>query len=80
MPEKCVENQSCGWCGDRSSCIPGTSRGPLSPCLRNTFIFDNSSKNWNPLKASTININHGGAVIQVPNPHMDEINVNKPYN
>lgn len=80
MPQACVNNQSCGWCGDKSKCIPGTSKGPLSPCLRKTFIFNQNSKKWNPLKASTININHGGAVIHTQVPDLDKINVKSPYN
>ena len=80
VPDKCVNNASCGWCGDKTKCIPGTSRGPLSPCLRKTFIYKRISKKWNPLKAGTININHGGAVTHTANPDMDRVYVNKPYN
>ena len=79
-PPACVNNSHCGWCGDRSSCIPGTSRGPLAPCLRNTYIFNNNSPTWNPLKAGTININHGGAIQLTGHPDLNLVHVNKPYN
>ncbi len=55
-PQGCVHNSKCGWCGDKSKCIPGTSSGPLAPCMRNTFLYTAPSANWNPLKAGTINI------------------------
>lgn len=80
LPNKCVNNPNCGWCGDKSKCIPGTSRGPLSNCLRKTFIYSQGSKKWNPLKAGTININHGGAIKHTLTPHLDRVFVNKPYN
>lgn len=79
-PPACVNNTSCGWCGDKSKCIPGTSRGPLMPCLRNTYIFNKNTTKWNPLKAGTININHGGAVTLVSKPDLSHVFVNKPYN
>ena len=59
-------NDKCGWCGDKSKCIPGTSRGPLLPCLKNTFIFSAKSDKWSPIHAGTININTGGAIHIIP--------------
>ena len=57
IPDQCVHNSGCGWCGSNSRCIPGNSRGPLGNCLRSTFLYTKPSKDWNPLKAGTININ-----------------------
>ncbi len=53
---QCIENPHCGWCGDKHKCIDGTSRGPLAPCLRSTYLFNFPTKNWHPLRAGTINI------------------------
>ncbi len=57
LPQRCVANPACGWCGDKNSCIPGTDRGPLAPCLRQTYLFNAPGSAWNPLRASQININ-----------------------
>ena len=56
VPNQCVHNSGCGWCGSSNSCIPGNNRGPLANCLRSTYLFTTPSKDWNPLKAGTINI------------------------
>ena len=55
-PSGCVHNSKCGWCGDKNSCVPGNRNGPLSPCLRNTFLYTAPSAEWNPMKAGTVNI------------------------
>lgn len=55
-PQSCVHNSKCGWCGDKNNCIEGNSSGPLAPCMRNTFLYMAPTPEWNPLKASTINI------------------------
>lgn len=79
-PEQCVNNQGCGWCGDKNKCIPGTSRGPLSPCLRKTFMYEKVTNKWNPLKAGTVNINHGGKVIHTDTPDLNRVEIKNPYN
>jgi len=56
IPNQCVHNSHCGWCGSSNTCIPGTSRGPLANCLRSTFLYSAPSDTWNPLKAGTVNI------------------------
>jgi hypothetical protein len=55
-PPSCVHQSGCGWCGEKNSCVSGTSSGPLAPCLRNTFLYSMPTPEWNPLKAGTINI------------------------
>lgn len=79
-PNECVNNSNCGWCGDKSKCIPGNNRGPLAPCLRNTYLFNTNTQDWNPLKAGAININTGGAVQMVSQPNLNNVFVNSPYN
>lgn len=84
-PADCVNNSKCGWCGQSNTCIPGTSSGPLAPCLRDSFLFTKPSVDWNPLKASTINIlakNERGQPLNhiVPEPNLNNVNQFKPYN
>lgn len=84
-PSKCVHNMKCGWCGQSNSCIPGSSSGPLAPCLRNTYLYTAPSSEWSPLKSGTINtlaINEKGEPLNhiVPEPTMGKINVYQPYN
>jgi hypothetical protein len=79
VPQQCVANPACGWCGDKNSCIQGTNRGPLSPCLRNTFLFNSPGSAWNPLKASQININTEGRLNIVGHPNLALVKANK-YN
>ncbi len=52
----CVTRPQCGWCGDKNKCIDGTSRGPLAPCLKSTFLYNKPTSDWDPLRAGTINI------------------------
>ena len=78
--DSCVNNSNCGWCGDRSRCIPGTARGPLAPCLKNTFVYQANSKLWNPLNASTVNIHVKEGIQVVGRPDMSRAPVNSPYN
>lgn len=79
-PNDCIKNDKCGWCGDKTKCIPGTSRGPLAPCLKSTFIYTTQTAEWNPLKAGTINIVTNGATHMVAHPDLTKVFVNKPYN
>ena len=84
-PGSCVNNSSCGWCGQSNNCIAGNSSGPLAPCLRSTFLFTNPPKDWNPLKAGHINIlakNKRGEPLNhiVPEPKLSNVDTFKPYN
>jgi len=79
-PNGCVSNPGCGWCGDKNSCIPGTNRGPLAPCLKNTYLYNSPGADWNPLKAGTINIDTKGLIKITAHPDMGLIHSNKPYN
>ena len=80
VPQACVHNSKCGWCGDKNTCVAGTFNGPLAPCLKSTFLFNAPSKNWNPLRASMININTGGALLLTAHPDMSRVLANNPYN
>lgn len=85
QPHSCVHNMKCGWCGQSNTCIPGSQSGPLSPCLRSTFLYSSPTSEWNPLKASTINtlaVNQKGEsqTTIVPEPTMGKINIYQPYN
>jgi len=80
MPQACVSHAKCGWCGDKNSCIEGTNRGPLSPCLKSTFLFSSPGANWNPLRASTININTEGKLLLTAHPNMDRAKFSNKYN
>ena len=84
-PADCINNNGCGWCGQSNTCVPGTSSGPLAPCLRNSFLYTNPPKDWNPLKASTLNIlakNERGNPLNhiVPEPNLSHATVFAPYN
>lgn len=84
MPNKCVNNSGCGWCGQSNTCIPGNSSGPLSACLRNSFLYTAPEKEWNPLKASSINVlalNARGEPQNhiVPEPSLNKVDVFNPY-
>ena len=84
IPEACVNNGNCGWCGDKNSCIAGTFNGPLAPCLKSTYLFNAPSQNWNPINAGTINIDttkNLGAdkLVVTQNPDFGRIHTN-PYN
>ena len=79
-PNDCVNNKFCGWCGDKNKCIPGNNRGPLSPCMRSTYLYSKPSGTWNPLRAGTVNINTKGETILTDQPNLQGIHVNKPYN
>ena len=84
IPTTCVKQSGCGWCGENNSCVSGSSTGPLSPCLRNTFLYSMPTPEWNPLKAGTINILALSAKGQpqntlVPEPNLRKIDVYNPY-
>jgi hypothetical protein len=83
-PQGCTRNSGCGWCGDKSTCIPGNEEGPLAPCLRNTFLYTSPSTEWNPLKAGNINIlavDRKGQPLtsQTWEPEMNKMDINNPY-
>ncbi len=80
LPQACVNNSKCGWCGDKNSCINGTFNGPLAPCLRETYLFNAPSKNWNPLRAGTININTEEKLLITAHPDVKRVLTNQPYN
>ena len=71
LPQQCVANPSCGWCGDKNSCIQGTDRGPLAPCLKSTYLFNKPSQFWNPINASQININTQGKLHITAHPDVE---------
>lgn len=58
----------------------------MAPCLRNTYLYNMPSRNWNPLKAGTINTwvknkaTEEPLVSIVPAPDMNKIDTYKPYN
>ncbi len=56
QPNGCVHNSGCGWCGEKNNCIAGNAQGPLAPCMRNTFLYQAPTAEWNPFKAGTVNI------------------------
>jgi hypothetical protein len=83
-PPACVHNAGCGWCGESGKCVNGNSSGPLSPCLKNTFLFSAPTPEWNPLKAGAINIltldSKGKPLNHItPEPNLRNIDVFKPY-
>jgi hypothetical protein len=83
-PHSCVHNIKCGWCGESNKCIPGTSAGPLSNCLRNSFFYNSPSAEWNPFRGSTLNVlavNKKGQALNhiVPEPDMNKVDVKNPY-
>jgi hypothetical protein len=84
-PHSCVHNINCGWCGQSNTCVPGSSSGPMGRCLYNTFLYSSPSPDWNPLKASTLNVlavNEKGEALNhiVPEPYMNKVAINAPYN
>jgi hypothetical protein len=84
IPQNCVHNSGCGWCGQKNSCIPGNIYGPLAPCLRNTFLFTAPTPEWNPIKAGTLNIlsldKQGNPQTHLTwEPSLNKIDVNNPY-
>jgi len=79
MPQACVNNGKCGWCGDKSSCIAGTFNGPLAPCLKSTYLFNAPSKNWNPINAGTINIDTKEKLVVTWIPDFNKL-ITNPYN
>ena len=83
-PPSCVKQAGCGWCGEKNSCVSGSTSGPLAPCLRNTFLYSMPSPEWNPLKAGTINIlslNSKGQPQNTltPSPDVSKLDVFNPY-
>jgi hypothetical protein len=79
-PLACVSNPTCGWCGDKNRCIPGTNNGPLAPCLKNTYLFNSPGSGWNPLKAGTININTEEKLVITAHPDMNRVKPENTYN
>ena len=56
IPELCVKQSSCGWCGSNVSCIKGSNLGPQAPCNRGQFFFTAPDRNWNPLSHENVSI------------------------
>lgn len=62
QPKLCVGQGSCGWCGSTNTCINGNNLGPLSPCIRGTYIFTPPNDDWNPFPGATVTqVNINGA-------------------
>jgi hypothetical protein len=83
-PHGCTQNSGCGWCGEHNSCIPGSEKGPLAPCLRSTFLYTSPSTEWNPMKGGHINVlavdKKGQSLTsQTWEPEMNKIDINNPY-
>ena len=83
QPRSCVNEKGCGWCGQNNRCIGASPLGPIAPCARNSFIYTLPSPNWNPLKASAINIHaqdaNGGSLLGVTyNPDLNQA-IDTPY-
>ncbi len=83
-PPSCVKQSGCGWCGEKNSCVSGTSSGPMGNCMRSTFLYSLPSPEWNPFKAGTINIlavDSKGAPqnIITPEPNLRKVDVFNPY-
>merc|ERR1712151_95439 len=45
---ECLKQSSCGWCGSNGTCILGNNLGPLSPCVKSSFVFNSAYPSWNP--------------------------------
>ena len=80
----CVKQDGCGWCGEKNACVSGTSSGPLSPCLRNTFLYSAPTPEWTPFKAGAVNIlavDRQGKPqnVIVPEPSFKKVDVWSPY-
>lgn len=83
-PRGCVNQKGCGWCGENNKCISASPLGPITPCVRSTFIYTMPSAEWNPLKAPAINImaldNNGNSLLGVTHePNLRDAPVAKPY-
>jgi hypothetical protein len=79
-----VHNSKCGWCGEKNSCVPGNTNGPLAPCLRSTFLYTTPTPEWNPMKAGTVNIlttdTKGQPQTRLTwEPNMNKVDVYNPY-
>lgn len=83
-PRSCVNEKGCGWCGASNKCIGASPLGPITPCVRSTFIYTLPSAEWNPLKAPAINIlaqdSNGNSLLNLtPEPNLRDAPVAKPY-
>lgn len=83
-PRGCVNQKGCGWCGQSNNCIGASPLGPIAPCVRSTFIYTMPTTEWNPLKASAINIHAqdktGHSMLSVVHePNLRDAPVAKPY-
>jgi hypothetical protein len=83
-PRACVNEKGCGWCGSSNTCIGASPLGPITPCVRSSFIYTLPSTEWNPLKAPAINIfaqdNNGNPLINLTHePNLRDAPVAKPY-
>ena len=61
---ECLKQSACGWCGSSSSCILGNNLGPLSSCVKSSFIFSAPYPNWNP-QTRVVNDSVGGVGLTV---------------
>jgi len=64
IPELCMKQSSCGWCGSSNTCIPGNNLGALAPCLAGKFFFSAPDQNFNLLSHNNYSITRksvGGA-------------------
>ena len=60
----CLKQSSCGWCGSSNSCILGNNLGPLSSCVKSSYIFSAPYPNWNP-QTRGVNDQVGGVGLTV---------------
>lgn len=64
QPISCLSQDTCGWCRDSNSCVPGNNLGPFTPCSMNGYVFTTPDANWNPLASNNVSIsrkNESGA-------------------
>lgn len=64
LPQLCMKQSSCGWCGSTNTCIPGNNLGPLAPCLAGKFFFSAPDSNFNLLNHNNYSVSRkavGGA-------------------
>ena len=52
-PQVCVAQGNCGWCSSSNTCIEGNQVGPLSPCIRGSYVFSAPTTDWNPFPNAT---------------------------
>ncbi|MCQ2818155.1 MAG: hypothetical protein MJ252_12890 [archaeon] len=83
-PTQCLQNKLCGLCG--RSCVPGTPKGPISPC-NSVFHFNDPNKPLNAFNAADINLYYAipkgnkieSGFVKTYTPDMSTAYVNRPY-